>query len=86
MNPLAPSFDAVGVLAQSADVLAKVGLVLLAGAPLSASKPATIFLIREAFALADADVQKALSEPMRRLRETFGGGVRESSLQELVAG
>src|SRR5437016_7180406 len=85
VNPLAPSFDTVGVLAQSADVLAKVGLVLLAGAPLSASKPATIYLIREAFALADADVQEALSEPMRRLRETFGGAVRESSLQELVA-
>src|SRR5215212_3142842 len=33
VNPLAPSFDTVGVLAQSADVLAKVGLVLLTGAP-----------------------------------------------------
>ncbi len=59
VNPLAPSFDTVGVLAQSADVLAKVGLILLSGAPLSASKPATIHLIREAFALADADVQEA---------------------------
>jgi amidase len=85
VNPLAPSFDTVGVLARSADVLAKVGLVLLSGAPLSASKPAKIYLIREAFALADADVQEALSEPVRRLRETFGGAVRESSLQELVA-
>src|SRR5438046_2186166 len=85
VNPLAPSFDTVGVLAQSADVLAKVAPVLLAGAPLSASKPATICLIREAFALADADVQESLSEPVRRLRETFGGTVRESSLQELVA-
>jgi amidase len=85
VNPLAPSFDTVGVLARSADVLAKVGLVLLADAPMSASKPATIHLIREAFALADADVQGALSEPKRRLREIFGDIVRESSLQELVA-
>jgi amidase len=84
VNPLAPSFDTVGVLAQSADVLAKVGLVLLVGAPVSASKPATIHVIREAFALADTEVQKALSEPLRRLREIFGGAVRESSLQELV--
>jgi amidase len=83
VNPLAPSFDTVGVLARSADVLAKVGLVLLA-APVSASKPATICLIRDAFALADADVQGALWEPRRQLRETFGGAVRESSLQELV--
>jgi amidase len=84
VNPLAPSFDTVGVLAQSADVLAKVGLVLLAGAPVSVSKPATIHLIREAFALADTEVQEALSEPMRRLRERFGVAVRESSLRELV--
>ena len=85
VNPLAPSFDTVGILAQNADVLAKVGLVLLAAAPVSSNKPATIHLIREAFALADADVQEALSEPLQRLREIFGGAVRESSLQELVA-
>ena len=83
VNPLAPSFDTVGVLAQSAEVLAKVGLVLLA-ATVSASKPTKIHLIREAFALADADVQGALSEPKRRLRKIFGDMVRESSLQELV--
>ena len=49
VNPLAPSFDTVGILARSADVLAKVGLVLLAGAPVSSSKPATIYLIRRGF-------------------------------------
>jgi amidase len=85
VNPLAPSFDTVGVFAQSADVLAKVALVLLAAAPVSPNRPATIHLIREAFALADPDVQEAISEPLRRLREIFGGAVRESSLQELVA-
>src|SRR5262249_10934128 len=85
VSPLAPSFDTVGVLAQSADVLARVGLVLLAAAPVSPKKPRTIHLIREAFALADADVHDALSEPLRRLREILGGGVRESSLRELVA-
>jgi amidase len=42
-------------------------------------------LIREAFALADADVQEALSEPMRRLRDIFGNAVCESSLKDLVA-
>ena len=53
-------------------------------APVSSSKPATIHLIREAFDLADADVQQSLSEPLQRLREIFGDAVRESSLQELV--
>ena len=85
VNPLAPSFDTVGVLAQSAEVLAKVGLVLLADGPMSSSKPATIYLIQEAFARADADVREALSEPLRRLREMFGNAVRESSLQEIIA-
>src|SRR5438874_12092609 len=85
VTPLAPSFDTVSVLAQSADVLEKVGLVLLPGTPASPNKPTTIHLIREAFALADSDVQQALSKPLRRLREVFGGAVRESSLLELVA-
>ena len=84
VNPLAPSFDTVGILAQNADVMAKVALVLLSSAPASPSKPATIHLIREAFELADADVQEFLSEPWHRLLEIFGGAARESSLQELV--
>jgi amidase len=84
VNPLAPSFDTVGILAQNADVLAKVALVLLAAAPVSSNKPATIHLIREAFDLADADVQESLSEPLLQLREIFGDAVHESSLHELV--
>jgi amidase len=84
VNPLAPSFDSVGILAPNAGVLLKVAPVLLASTRASGNKPTTIHLIREAFALADADVQEALSGPLRRLREIFGGVVRESSLQELV--
>src|SRR6516162_7734249 len=84
VNPLAPSFDTIGVLAQSAEVLAQVGFVLLAAAPPPPSQPKAIHLIREAFALADPDVQAALSEPLRRLRGLFGGAMRDSSLQELV--
>ena len=84
VNPLAPSFDTVGVLARSADVLASVELVLLAGESVSPNKPATIHLIREAFALADAEVQEALSDPTQRLRAIFGSAVRETSLQKLV--
>ena len=85
VNPLAPSFDTVGVLARNADLLANVGLVLLAGAQVPPKKPATIHLIREAFALADADVQTALSEPVRFLRDLFRERVQESSLCDLAA-
>jgi amidase len=85
VNPLAPTFDTVGILAKRADVLARVALVLLAGASVPAKKPGTIHLIREAFALADADVQQALSEPVRRLRDFFGERGQESSLSDLAA-
>src|SRR5712672_394653 len=84
VNPLAPSFDTVGILAQNADVLARVGLVLFAAAPVSPNKPTTIHLIRDAFDLADANVQESLSEPLRWLREIFGGTLLELSLQQLV--
>jgi Asp-tRNA(Asn)/Glu-tRNA(Gln) amidotransferase A subunit family amidase len=50
VNALAPTFDTVGILAQSADILAKVALVLLPGAPMPATKPGTIHLIHEALA------------------------------------
>jgi len=83
VNPLAPTFDTVGIFAQRADVLAKVARVLLASALVPATKPVTIHLIREAFALADVDVQQALLEPVRRLRDFFGERVQESSLRDL---
>src|SRR5213596_4286595 len=85
VNPLAPSFDTVGIFAQSADVLARVGLVLLACAPVPASKPCKVHLIHEGFALADADVQQAMLEPVRRLRDFFGERVQELSLRDLAA-
>jgi amidase len=84
VNPLAPSFDTVGIFAQTPDVLAKVALLLSGDPPARRSKPATIHLIRDAFAVADADVQGALSEPLRRLGEIFGGAVREASLQQVL--
>jgi amidase len=86
VNPLAPSFDTVGILAPNADILAKVGLVLLTVARTSAGRPDTIHLIQEAFALADADVQQTLSASVRRLRDLFGERMRELSLCEFTAG
>jgi amidase len=85
VNPLAPSFDTVGVLAHDADVLARTVRVLLAAASQSANKPETIHVIQEAFILADPDVQQALSDPVCRLRDLFGEGVRQTSLRDLAA-
>jgi amidase len=85
VNALAPSFDTVGILARDANVLERVALVLLACAPLPASNPGKIHLIKDAFALADAEVQTALSEPIRYLRDFFGERVHEVSLRDLTA-
>lgn len=85
VNPLAPCFDTVGILARSVDLLAEVGGVLLAGSLESVNTPSKVHLIREAFALADPNVQEALSEPLRQVREAFDGAVQETSLQELIA-
>jgi amidase len=83
VNPLAPTFDTIGVLARSADVLAEAALVLLSGASVPAAKPRRIHLIKEAFALVDADVQQALLKPVRRLQNHFEARAREASLSEL---
>jgi hypothetical protein len=66
-DPLAPSFDTVVILGQNADVLANVALVLVGPAPVSSNKPATIHLVREAFDLADGDIQQSFitREPWR---------------------
>ena len=84
VNPLASSFDTVGVLAQSAEVLTRVATVLLACAPESNAQPSRIHLIRDAFDLADAEVQRALIEPVRMLGERFGACVRETSLRAVA--
>ena len=84
VKPLAPTFDTVGILSRSAEVLTRVATVLLGCVSASAGQPAAIYLIREAFALADAEVQQALTEPVRVLRERFGGRVREASLRDVA--
>ena len=84
VNPLAPTFDTVGILSRSAEVLTRVATVLLGSAPASVGQPAAIYLIREAFALADAEVQQAVTESLRVLRHRFGERVREASLRDLA--
>ncbi len=85
VNPLAPTFDTVGVLARDAAVLARVAAVLLAWepAPAAAEPPATVHLLRDAFDLADPEVQEALAEPVQWLKAQFGERFREISLRDI---
>ena len=81
--PLSPTYDTVGLLARSAQVLQRAARVLLASESPPAAAPATIYLVVEAFALADPDVPEALSPAIERLRDVCGASVRETSLGEL---
>ncbi len=83
VNPLAPTFDTVGILASSAEVLARVATVLMACEDLLGEEPATIHLLQEAFSIADPDVRQALEDPVRSLRSLFGGRLRDSSVWEI---
>jgi amidase len=84
VNPFAPTFDTVGILARSADVLARSAMVLLACDSPQDVEAGQIHLVPEAFALADPDVQQALAAPLERLSDQFCGRVRETSLNEIM--
>ena len=83
VNPLAPTFDTVGVFAHSSDILAKVASVLLACDVPSTVELGTVHLVKEAFAIADLEVVEALSAPIEQLRRIFGDKVKETSLREI---
>ncbi|MEX0614198.1 MAG: amidase [Pirellulales bacterium] len=81
--PLAPTYDTVGLVARSADVLERAASVLLASELRPAVAPATIHIIIEAFDLADEEVRQALQPGIARLQAVFDAKVRETSLSEL---
>jgi amidase len=84
VNPLAPTFDTVGILASSAEVLANVASVLLAWEDVPDQELGTIHLLKEAFSIADPDVRQALEDPVRRLRSLFGRCLRDTSVWEIA--
>jgi amidase len=81
--PFAPTFDTVGILARSADVLERAASVLLAGSVPTGSERPTIHLLEDAFALAEPEVRQVLETPIERLRALFDQRVRTVSLQEI---
>lgn len=86
VNPFAPTFDTVGILASSPDVLARVALVLLACEDTSGEELGTIYLLKEAFSIADPDVRQSLEDPLRRMRSYFGGRLHDTSIREIDGG
>lgn len=83
--PFAPTLDTVGLFARDAVTLRRAAMVLLGdGSPnTSQEQPSAVHLLKDAFALADPEVQQAFQPPLAHLHELFGARVRETELTEL---
>jgi amidase len=82
--PLAPTFDTVGILARSGDVLRRSAEVLLAGEARVDGEPLTFHLLDDAFALADSEVRDAIAPVVERLRASNGVRVQTTSLVQIL--
>jgi amidase len=80
--PFAPTFDTVGILARSGDVLLRSAEVLLAGKAKLGGEQPTIHLLEDAFGLADPEVRQAHESTIDRLRGLYGE-VRTISLGQV---
>ena len=67
--PLAPGFDTCGWFARDADLMARVGDVLLGG---KAATPGRILLAQDAFALATPEAQAALQPALAHVTQVLG--------------
>ena len=83
VNPLSPSFDTVGVLARSCEVLAKAASVLLACDIPSGFSVGKVHLLEEAFAICDAEVKDALAKPVDMIKAIFSEKVEKTSLKDI---
>src|SRR5947207_1273354 len=73
-------------LARSAELLQRVATVLLANdSSTTADVPSSIYIVREAFELADPAVRQSLAEPISRLHKIFAMQTCEKSLVQLCS-
>jgi amidase len=86
VNPFAPTFDTVGLVARSAEVLRDAAGVLLGSEHSASVEVPEVLLLKESFSNADCAVAEALAEPIERWRRAFGARVREISLAEIDEG
>jgi amidase len=86
VNPLAPSFDTVGVFARNCAVLSKAMSVLQGLEILPGPEPATIHVLEDTFAGSDPPVAAALEEPLELIRSIFPGKARQTCLTDLGEG
>ncbi|WP_314926584.1 amidase family protein [Aeromonas piscicola] len=82
--PFAPSVSTVGVLAQNLPVLRKAMHVLLRSSTEAQPPIKNIYLIKDAFALADPAIQQALSPHIEALYSRAGCAVTSVTLRDIT--
>src|SRR5215213_2507005 len=85
--PFAPTLDTVGVFTRTPELLERVAAVLLAveSPTISEESSGAIYLVRDAFDLADPAVRKSIQEPISRFHEILDMQVSEKSLMQLCS-
>jgi amidase len=81
--PFAPSFDTVGILAGSLDVLTRSASVLLACDFSDETAIGSIHLVNEVLEIADDEVKAGLAAPLDWLTNLFPGKVQETSIRAI---
>jgi amidase len=81
--PFAPSFDTVGILAGSLDILTRSASVLLACDSPDETAIGSIHLISEVLEMVDDEVNAGLTAPLDGLNNLFPGKVRETSIRAI---
>jgi amidase len=85
VNPLAPSYDTVGVFAASCDVLSRAASVLLNCEVPTSADVGTVSFLREPFEAADQEVNEALQPALEIIRELFPGQTTTTGSLEAIA-
>lgn len=83
VTPFAPGFDTVGLLAGSADLLARVGSVLLAAPIPEKVEIGALHLLKDAWTIADEEIMGALRGALQSWQNFLGDKVHETSLREI---
>lgn len=83
VNPLAPSFDTVGVLASGPQTMIKAASVLLGCEPWERVEVGNVYLLREAFEACDADVREALATPVESIKRVFPRSAMDASMRDI---
>lgn len=78
--PFAPTFDTVGILASSPKVLRDVAGVLLQSEPYVSEMPKNIYVLKEAFDLADDEIVRSVKQKLETLN------VQKISLNDIIDG